>query len=154
MTSGKAANSSLRHIRFNLSTAKLLLIDSQIPSRKDAHLMGKMISIHHYLLKQGVTMQDFQDTIRRARSLQLFDLPGLERYHFLYGVKGAEQGRWAAVWTYSSRTAWEHLWGTVSKPKMRDQYPEKWRRWEDDLLAPLLEGQPDSVMFTAYEEKT
>lgn len=115
--------------------------------------MGKMISIHHYRLKPSITIQDFEAAIHRARSLKLFDLPGLKEYRFLYGVKGAEKGRWAAEWTYSSRSAWEQLWGTASEPKMKHQYPEKWLRWEDDLLAPLLEEEPDAVRFTAYEEK-
>jgi len=29
---------------------------------------------------------------------------------------------------------------------------EKWRIWEEELLAPILSGDPDVIRFTAYEE--
>ena len=32
------------------------------------------------------------------------------------------------------------------------KYPEKWRIWEEELLAPILSGDPDVIRFTAYEE--
>jgi hypothetical protein len=37
-------------------------------------------------------------------------------------------------------------------PREREKYPEKWRIWEEELLAPVLSGHPDAIRFTAYEE--
>ena len=56
------------------------------------------------------------------------------------------------MWVYESREAWERLWGTLERPLERTQYPEKWRVWEEELLAPILRGHPDAITFTAYEE--
>jgi hypothetical protein len=28
----------------------------------------------------------------------------------------------------------------------------QWRIWEDELLAPILSTNPDTIRFTAYEE--
>lgn len=114
--------------------------------------MTKVVSVHHYQLKPGVTAQRFQSAVTQAEKLQLFELPGLESYSFLQGIKGEEQGRWIALWVYSSRSEWEQLWGTPSNPKSKDQYPKRWLRWENELLAPLLEGDPDSIRFTSYEQ--
>lgn len=115
--------------------------------------MGKVISIHRYQVKPGSTQQDFMDTIVEAVEMELFDLPGLESYRFMFGIKGEDRGRWSAIWVYSSRESWERLWGTTSKPKTKAYYPEKWRRWEDELLAPLLDGDPDTISFSVYEER-
>jgi hypothetical protein len=59
---------------------------------------------------------------------------------------------YAAVWVYESREAWEQLWGTAEHPRGPEDYPEKWRIWEGELLAPILSGHPDAITFTAYEE--
>ena len=82
----------------------------------------------------------------------MFELSGLEAYSFLQGIKGEEQGFWIALWVYTSRSEWEQLWGTPSKPKSKHQYPRRWLRWEHELLAPLLVGDPDSVRFSSYEQ--
>jgi hypothetical protein len=114
--------------------------------------MSKTISIHQYRLKSGVTPETFLAAIRRAEYQGLFNLPGLEHFRFLRGIKGEHRGEWSAIWIYTSRKAWEGLWGTPSNPKTKQEYPEPWRRWEDEVLAPLLAEDPDSITFTSYEE--
>jgi hypothetical protein len=67
-------------------------------------------------------------------------------------VKGARRDAYAAVWVYESREAWERLWGPLDRPRRSDEYPEKWRIWEKEFLAPILSSDPDAIRFTAYEE--
>ncbi|MGD2162371.1 MAG: hypothetical protein PVH60_11865 [Anaerolineales bacterium] len=114
--------------------------------------MSKMISIHHYHLKSSVTNQTFLDTIKLAKDFGFFDLPGLEHFRFLRGIKGEHSGEWSAIWIYTSRESWEELWGPPSNPKPKQEYPDQWIQWEDELLAPLLAEDPDSITFTSYEE--
>jgi hypothetical protein len=114
--------------------------------------MSKIISIHHYRLKEDVSTQDFMGVIKRALKQRLFDLPGLEQFQFMRGIKGERRGMWSAIWIYSSQRAWETLWGKPTKPKKKSEYPQPWIRWEDELLAPLLEQDPDRITLTAYEE--
>jgi hypothetical protein len=73
-------------------------------------------------------------------------------HHFLRGVKGGRRGGYAAVWVYESRQAWEQLWGTLDRPRRSDEYPEKWRIWENEFLAPILSSDPNAIRFMAYEE--
>ena len=114
--------------------------------------MARMISIHEYELKPGSGPERFEQTLRNAEARGLFELPGLIAHHFAKGVKGARHDAYAAVWVYESREAWERLWGTPDRPRGRREYPEKWRIWEEELLAPILSGDPDAIRFTAYEE--
>jgi hypothetical protein len=62
------------------------------------------------------------------------------------------RGRYAAVWIYESREAWQRLWGTPAEPRRFPDYPENWRIWEEEVLAPLLSEIPDAIAFTAYDE--
>jgi hypothetical protein len=135
----------------NLSIVQLLPESDPFRSQERIRFMTKVISIHRYLLKPSVTAQQFQSVIKEAEQLRLFELPGLEAYSFLQGIKGEELGCWIALWVYSSRSEWEQLWGTPSKPKSKHHYPTPWLRWEDELLVPLLIGDPDSIRFTSYE---
>ena len=114
--------------------------------------MARLISVHEYELKPGVDPERFEQTIRDAETRGLFDLPGLIAHHFVRGVKGARREAYAAVWVYESREAWERLWGTLEQPRRPEAYPDKWRIWEQELLAPILSGHPDAIRFTAYEE--
>lgn len=114
--------------------------------------MTRVVSIHHYRLRPGVSDRSFLQAVDQAQSAQLFDLPGLESFHFMKGIKGAAHGEWAAIWVYASLPAWEELWGPASDPKPKKQYPEQWRRWEDEMLSPLLTEDPDRIQFTSYEE--
>jgi hypothetical protein len=68
------------------------------------------------------------------------------------GAKGVRRGAYAAVWIYESREAWERLWGTAEHPRPSREYPDTWRIWEEELLAPFLANRPDDLRFTAYEE--
>jgi len=114
--------------------------------------MARIISVHEYELKPGSNPAQFEQALRDAEARGLFDLPGLVTHHFIKGVKGARLGAYAAVWIYESREAWERLWGTLEHPLGRTEYPEKWRIWEEELLAPILSSHPDAIRFTAYEE--
>jgi hypothetical protein len=114
--------------------------------------MTRVISIHQYQLQSDVSDHSFIQAVEQAQSAKLFDLTGLESYHFMKGIKGTRQGQWTAVWIYSSRSAWENLWGTPTDPQPKSAYPEPWQRWENDILAPLLTGDPDRIKFTSYEE--
>ncbi len=114
--------------------------------------LTKIISIHHYRLKDGVSAQDFMVAIKLALAEQLFDLPGLENFQFIRGIKGEREGEWSAIWTYSSQKSWEALWGPLTEPKTKIDYPQQWIRWEDELLTPLLDQDPDKITYTSYEE--
>lgn len=113
--------------------------------------MGKVVSVHEYELKPGVAAKDFEEAVRAADTRGLFRLPGLVGYHLVRGVKGERRGRYAAMWIYESRAAWERLWGPPDQPRPFEEYPETWRTWEQEVLAPLLVQIPDTISFTTYE---
>ncbi len=114
--------------------------------------MGRVLSIHSYELAEGVEPEALTSAFSEAEDLGLFQLPGLEEAKLLRGLRGERQGRWAALWIYSSQEAWEALWGPVGEPYGFDRYPPRWQRWERELLAPLLDRAPDTVTLTSYEE--
>jgi hypothetical protein len=41
------------------------------------------------------------------------------------GIKGPRADQLSAIWIYESREAWEALWGTVDRPKRKQEYPSK-----------------------------
>jgi|SRR5262245_13712858 len=86
--------------------------------------MARTISVHEYELKPGTDPERFEQTLRDAEALGLFDLPGLISHHFVKGVKGARRDAYAAIWVYESRDVWERLWGTPEHPKTPAEYPE------------------------------
>ena len=94
---------------------------------------------------------DFREAVREAERRDLFDLPGLVEYRFLRGIKGARTGGFTAVWTYESREAWQEIWGPVDDPVSKEEYPDRWVVWEDELLAPILTEDPDEIEYTSYE---
>jgi hypothetical protein len=114
--------------------------------------MPKIISIHEYILKPDVLPQQFEEAVRLAQCRGLLRLPGLIEYRFVRGIKGSHAGQFSAIWIYESRAAWEALWGTVDQPKPKDRYPANWQVWEDEILAPLLAHDPDTITFCTYEE--
>ena len=114
--------------------------------------MAKVISVHEYELRPGVQAADFERARRDAEQRGLFDLPGLVGHHFLKGLKGARAGAYAAIWIFESREAWENLWGTVEAPRPAADYPDKWKVWENEVLALLLAQDPDTIRFTSYQE--
>lgn len=114
--------------------------------------MPSVVSVHEYSLDEGVDPAAFEEAVAAAERRGLFDLPGLVEYRFLEGLRGENEGRYAALWIYESRAAWAELWGEPGEPVDPEAYPERWRTWENDLLAPLLDRDPDDIAFTSYEE--
>jgi heme-degrading monooxygenase HmoA len=114
--------------------------------------MSRIVSIHEYDLKPGIDVEQFEHVLRDAAARGLLELPGLVAHHFVKGVKGVRRGAYAALWIYESREAWEHLWGTPEHPRASQEYPDAWKVWENELLAPFLEDHPDRIRFTVYEE--
>ncbi|MGD8402283.1 MAG: hypothetical protein PVJ21_01395 [Anaerolineales bacterium] len=114
--------------------------------------MGKVISIHEYKLKAEVSAKQFEAAVANAREQKLFEIPGLLDNYFLRRIRGTKIVEFTAIWIYENREAWEKLWGKADRPIPKDKYPEKWKLWEDELLAPLLSQDPDRIEFAAYEE--
>jgi hypothetical protein len=114
--------------------------------------MGQIFSIHEYDLKPGIEPAAFEAAIRRADSTGLLRLPGLVAHYFVKGLKGTRRGAYAAVWIYESREAWQRLWGAPESPRPPEDYPENWKIWETQILAPFLVEHPDVLRFTAYVE--
>jgi hypothetical protein len=114
--------------------------------------MAKVFSVHEYELRPGVQDAAFEHALGDAERRGLFDLPGLVGHHFIKGLKGARRGHYAAIWIFESRTAWERLWGPLDSPREPADYPEKWKTWENEILAPLLTRDPDTIRFTSYLE--
>jgi hypothetical protein len=114
--------------------------------------MAKVISIHEYELKPGACSADFERAVRDAERSGLLDLPGLVEHHFLKELKGTRRGAYAAIWIFESREAWERLWGSPEAPRPATDYPDKWKVWENVILAPFLTQDPDKIGFTSYLE--
>lgn len=114
--------------------------------------MSRVISVHEYTLKPGVNAAEFEAAIQTARARGLLSLPGLEACYLVKGLRGHRQGRYAAIWVYASREAWERLWGPPDQPRPWQDYPANWQVWETQVLAPFLDREPDQITFTAYEE--
>jgi hypothetical protein len=114
--------------------------------------MDRVISIHEYKLMDNATAEQFEAAVENARKQKLFELPGLVEYHFLKKIRGTKSVKYSAIWVYENRKVWEKLWGKVDSPTPKDNYPENWKVWEEELLAPLLTQGPDRIDFAAYEE--
>ena len=112
----------------------------------------RVISIHEYQLKEGITEEQFETAVAKAREQNLFRLPGLERYHFLKRIRGTRQINFVSIWIYDSKISWINLWGNVNHPLSKEDYPRNWKIWEDEILKPLLVQEPDKINFGAYEE--
>ena len=114
--------------------------------------MARVVSIHEYQLKPDANQIAFERAFRNAEERGLFGLRGLIEHHFLKGLKGAHQAGYSAIWIYESQEAWEMLWGPLECPVQPPEYPEKWKIWENEILAPFLTQHPDRIRFTSYEE--
>ncbi len=114
--------------------------------------MGRIVSLHEYELKDSVRANQFEEAVSEAIRRGLFLLPGLEEYRFLKGLRGSRAGKYAALWVYRSQADWAALWGPVHRPIPKSRYPQPWREWEDVLLKPLLDREPDKINYTAYRE--
>ena len=108
--------------------------------------MSRIISIHEYTLRPDVSAAQFEKTVEQARKRRLFNLPGLIEYYFLKRIRGTRQTDYAAIWIYENKTAWTNLWGTMNNPVKKENYPEQWKVWENELLA------PDKIFYASYEE--
>jgi hypothetical protein len=89
--------------------------------------------------------------VRRLRLQGLPALAGLTELHLLRGIKGAPRGRFAALWVYESRQAWDRLWSPPDQPLPPTGFLSSWRAWEEGLR-PFLDAEPDRIAFTVYEE--
>lgn len=113
--------------------------------------MAKVISIHEYILKPNVAEDTFKRAIQEAQERDLFQLPGLMEVHFLQGIKGKRCDQFTAIWVYESREAWERCWGPPDQPRGKENYLENWKTWEEEILAPILDRDPDQIDYTSYE---
>ncbi len=114
--------------------------------------MAKVISVHEYALKPGVSPQKFERALQHAEGRGLLSLPGLAVYYFVKGIRGARRGAYTAIWIYESLEAWERLWGPVDAPYPPKKYPQNWKVWEEEILAPFLDRDPDRIHYTSYLE--
>jgi hypothetical protein len=111
-----------------------------------------VISVHEYELRPEIHPSAFEQALQVAESRGLLDLPGLIRHHFVRGIKGERRTRYAAIWVYRDRAAWEALWGPPDDPKPSSAYPDAWLTFEAEILRTYLSGDPDTIRFTAYQE--
>ncbi|MGD8293794.1 MAG: hypothetical protein PVF37_18925 [Desulfobacterales bacterium] len=114
--------------------------------------MSKVISIHEYILKPGVSERQFESAILGAKKRGLLNLTGLVDHYLVKGIRGSRNGLYAAVWIYESKEAWENLWGPIDEPISKADYPENWKSWENEVLLPFLDQDPDNINFTSYRE--
>ena len=114
--------------------------------------MSKVISIHEYILKTGGNEEEFEKAVHNAQERGLLRLPGLIDYYLVKGIRGFRNGLYAAVWVYESKEAWESLWGPIDKPLSKTDYPQNWKVWENEVLFPFLDQDPDKIRFTSYQE--
>lgn len=114
--------------------------------------MPRVISVHEYILKPDADEKHFEQSVQRARDDEVLHLPGLVDYYLVKGIKGPRRGCYATIWVYESREAWERLWGHPDSPRPRQDYPDNWKTWEEQVLAPFLAQDPDTIRFTSYQE--
>ena len=109
-------------------------------------------SIRHYELAESAEPADFHDAVETAVIRGLFErIPGLVDYRILRGIRGDRAGEFAAIWTYEREERWTAVWGPVDDPVPKTEYPDAWLVWEDELLEPILSGDPDRIEHTSYE---
>ena len=113
--------------------------------------MAEMISVHEYVLKENVNPGEFEKAIQDARERGVLSLPGLVNFYFLKGVRGRRAGSYTAIWVYENKAVWEILWGPEGDPKPKENYPQNWKVWEDEILSPFLADAPDAIHFTSYK---
>lgn len=114
--------------------------------------MSKIISVHEYVLKPNIDPEQFEQAIELAKNSGILELVGLESVTFVRGIRGDRSNRYAAIWVYKSEEDWASLWGPVEDPLPKHAYPQTWKIWEDDVLAPFLDRDPDKIAFTTYRE--
>jgi hypothetical protein len=115
-------------------------------------LTPRIVSVHEYELKSEAQDAQFEQALNAARRRGLLRMPGLVETRFLRGIQGARRSKYAALWVYQNQQIWEQVWGPVDRPHPKAQYPATWKVWEDEVLAPFLAVDPDSIEFSAYQE--
>lgn len=111
-----------------------------------------IISVHEYKLKPNVDRTKFERALHDAKERGLFDLPGMKDYHLLKGIRGTRKNMYTAIWIYESEKAWADIWGPVGDPVSKENFPEEWKIWEDEILAPFLSEDPNMINFTSYRK--
>ena len=114
--------------------------------------MARVISVHEYELPRGVLPAEFSAAIAAARERGLFEVPGLMAVRFARTLRTRRRQTYAAMWVYESREAWEALWTSSGQPVPMDARTGAWPGWENEILASLLEHEPNTISYTAYEE--
>jgi hypothetical protein len=114
--------------------------------------MSKIVSIHEYVLKPNVDLDHFERVIKDAEDKGVLALPGLDSITFVKGIRGDRHNHYAVIWIYETEEAWAYLWGPVDQPRVKNDYPPPWKIWEDEILAPFLDRDPDKITFTTYKE--
>jgi hypothetical protein len=114
--------------------------------------VSKIISVHEYVLKPNVDSDHFEQAIKDAKDNKVLALSGLESITFVKGIRGDRYNHYAAIWIYESEEAWANLWGPVDQPRPKKDYPPKWKIWENEILAPFIDRDPDLITFTTYRD--
>jgi hypothetical protein len=114
--------------------------------------MARVISVHEYELPRGVEAAEFAAAIAAARERGLFDVSGLMAVHFARTLRTRRRQTYAAMWVYESREAWDALWKSSGQPDPEDARTGAWPEWESDILARILDHEPNTISYTAYEE--
>ena len=76
----------------------------------------------------------------------------LPDFYFLKRIRGTREVAYTAIWIYKNKNFWGKIWGENNNPVPKEQYPETWKIWEDEILAPLITQEPDRIHYAAYEE--
>lgn len=108
--------------------------------------------MHEYVLKPNIDPEQFERAIEDAKNRGILGLAGLESVTFVQGIRGERSDLYAAIWVYESEEAWASLWGPVEHSLPKEAYPQAWKVWEEDILAPFLDRDPDKITFTTYME--
>ena len=114
--------------------------------------MTRVISVHEYELPRGVEGAEFAAAIAAARARGLFQVPGLMAVRFARTLRTRRRQTYAAMWVYDSREAWDALWQASGQPDPEDARTGAWPEWESDILARILDREPNTISYTAYEE--
>ena len=111
--------------------------------------MPRVISVREYELRPDAPPAEFGAAVQKARDDNLLDLPGLEDYFLLRGIKGARARREPSG---STRAALPEKPCGGDDPIGKSEYPESWTTWEDEVLALYLSDDPDAIRCTSCRE--
>jgi len=66
--------------------------------------------VHDYILRTEVKVVNFDNAVQEAHRRGLLQFAGLEEYHFIRGIRGAQSGCYGTIWIFKTKEAWEMLW--------------------------------------------